>query len=112
MDFFSDLMHCYQSSGDGGVWLDARGDGSKFVWQREGLALKNDDPLWWFNHPEPTWVSKNHCLILAAYHSNSEKYNRRPYMSHPCSRPYSALCEGKQDIISLTLLQCIYLSIL
>ena len=72
-----------------------------FIWQRDNTELKNDDPLWWVNHPGP-WVSDQHCLIMLVYESNYiglfnwERKLQRPYISHPCSRSFNLLCEGKK----------------
>ncbi|CAL4136880.1 unnamed protein product, partial [Meganyctiphanes norvegica] len=65
------------------VWLDARGDGSNLVWQRNGTPLRNDSPLWWPMSPGSR-VTSNYCLALLVWKLYWTSHPGRPYTSHNC----------------------------
>ncbi|CAL4235041.1 unnamed protein product, partial [Meganyctiphanes norvegica] len=76
-----------------GVWMDARGDGSKFVWQRDGTVLSNTSPLWFPGWPAGQ-VSTGRCLGMLIFKNDWKNHPGRPFTSDPCSHYYKTLCEA------------------
>ncbi|CAL4184389.1 unnamed protein product, partial [Meganyctiphanes norvegica] len=77
------------------VWLGAKGDGSKYVWQQGGLTLRNDSPVWAEDQPGSS-VSADYCLYLVVTKSHNSSHPETPYYTSKCSNPsYTtyALCE-------------------
>ena len=92
------------------VWLNARGDEKRLIWQTDKLELSNDSPLWLTGYPtsilDRTWyypgerVTVNHCLTLAG-RSDWKTQPLKPYASHDCSDLQYTLCQGKSQIHSI-----------
>ncbi|CAL4062150.1 unnamed protein product, partial [Meganyctiphanes norvegica] len=96
--------HLLESCGDVPVWLNAKSDGTKFVWLDNNAELNRDDNLWLIGDPtsifDQLWhylderISIYHCLNLAVLFDNWSERPRRVYASKLCSFPYFyTLCE-------------------
>ncbi|CAL4059147.1 unnamed protein product, partial [Meganyctiphanes norvegica] len=85
--------YIFVENGNGGVWLNAQGDGEKIVWQEDGTEITSGNPLWWPLLQEK-WFSNRYCLLLLAYKSNWKSHPNRPYIIFPCSISHRTLCEG------------------
>ena len=97
----------YCSVGDGGVWLNARGDGEQLVWQQHGTEISSMNRLWWPILPGK-WYSKSHCLLLLSYRSNWRSHHNEPFITFPCSISHRTLCEGKITVNITFLTMCHY----
>ncbi|CAL4092825.1 unnamed protein product, partial [Meganyctiphanes norvegica] len=92
-----------ESCGDVPVWLNARSDGTKFVWQDNKIELNREDDLWLKGDPtsifDILWhyldkrISSNHCLNLAVWFENWSERPRRVYASTTCSTRFYTICE-------------------
>ncbi|CAL4151112.1 unnamed protein product, partial [Meganyctiphanes norvegica] len=90
--------YIFDKNGDGGVWLNAQGDGTKFVWQQDGTDISFMNGLWW--EPLPgKWFSKKYCLFLLAYRSNWKKHPYQPFTTYPCLHSHRTLCEDLEPIL-------------
>ncbi|CAL4074233.1 unnamed protein product, partial [Meganyctiphanes norvegica] len=89
--------------GDVPVWLNARSDGTKFVWQDTKTEINRNDNLWLKGDPtsifDPIWhylderISWQHCLNLAVLLENWSERPRRVYASSTCNTRLYTLCE-------------------
>ncbi|CAL4137302.1 unnamed protein product [Meganyctiphanes norvegica] len=79
------------------IWLDARGDGSKFVWQSDRKSLYSSSPLWYSGYPGSSYISTSYCLGLATIASQWKSYPNQPYISITCSTYEYPLCELIMD---------------
>ncbi|CAL4147787.1 unnamed protein product, partial [Meganyctiphanes norvegica] len=76
------------------VWLDARGNGSKMVWQHDRTELRDNNSLWW---PGSRGVTISHCLFLAVWETDRNRHPRRPYGSNSCSNSFYTLCKVRME---------------
>ncbi|CAL4127926.1 unnamed protein product, partial [Meganyctiphanes norvegica] len=83
--------------GDGGVWLNARGDGEQLVWQQHGTEISSMNRLWWPILPGK-WYSKSYCLLLLSYRSNWRSHPNEPFITYPCSISHRTLCEDPGNL--------------
>ncbi|CAL4089726.1 unnamed protein product, partial [Meganyctiphanes norvegica] len=83
--------------GDGGVWLNAQGNGEKLVWQQYGTEISSMNRLWWPILPGK-WYNKSHCLLLLSYRSNWKSHPNQPYITYPCSISHRTLCEDPGNL--------------
>ncbi|CAL4159095.1 unnamed protein product, partial [Meganyctiphanes norvegica] len=89
--------------GDVPVWLDARSDGTKFVWQDTKTELNRNDNLWLIGDPtsiiDHSWhyldkrISIHFCLNLAVWFDNWSERPRNVYASSQCAMQFYTLCE-------------------
>ncbi|CAL4066281.1 unnamed protein product, partial [Meganyctiphanes norvegica] len=76
--------YIFVKNGDGGVWLNAQGNGENMVWQQFGTEISSEHPLWWPILPG-RWYSKKYCLLLLSYRSNWNSHPNGTYITFPCS---------------------------
>ncbi|CAL4125739.1 unnamed protein product, partial [Meganyctiphanes norvegica] len=74
------------------TWIGAQGDGSKFVWNHEGQALKSNMAIWHPGHPGSN-VGRDKCLLLLSYEDYFGRQPAHPYYSVRCSVTHCTLCE-------------------
>ncbi|CAL4110228.1 unnamed protein product, partial [Meganyctiphanes norvegica] len=80
--------------GDKVAWLGAKGDNTAFKWDRNGMMIRNSDPLWWPRHPGHR-VTTSYCLSLLSDSNSMSHFPTRPFFSDTCSASYIyALCEA------------------
>ncbi|CAL4116056.1 unnamed protein product [Meganyctiphanes norvegica] len=84
-----DLLDKY---GEGEVWLNARSDGTKFVWLSNGTELRINNPLWFPMMPG-IHVTTDHFLHLLVSNDSWSQYPEQPYASELYSVPRNTLCE-------------------
>ncbi|CAL4105012.1 unnamed protein product, partial [Meganyctiphanes norvegica] len=87
-----------ESCGDVPVWLNAKSDGTKFVWQDTNTTLHRNDTLWLIGDPtsifDQKWhylderISIHHCLNLAVLFDDWSQRPRNVYASNQCSAPF------------------------
>ncbi|CAL4124902.1 unnamed protein product, partial [Meganyctiphanes norvegica] len=95
--------HLLEACGDIPVWLNARSDGTKFVWEDTKTELSREDDLWLKGDPtsifDRIWhylderISSNYCLNLAVWFENWSERPRRVYASSHCKTKFYTLCE-------------------
>ncbi|CAL4181706.1 unnamed protein product, partial [Meganyctiphanes norvegica] len=66
------------------VWLDARGDRSKFVWQQDWTPLNSNNPLWEPGRPGRD-VTPDYCLGLLVRRISWQRAPLQPYDNWLCS---------------------------
>ncbi|CAL4112322.1 unnamed protein product, partial [Meganyctiphanes norvegica] len=84
--------YIFDKKGDGGVWLDAQGDGDNMAWQLDGRKISRSSILWWPILPGK-WFNYTNCLLLLAYRSNWREHPNKPYLTYPCANFHRTLCE-------------------
>ncbi|CAL4201037.1 unnamed protein product, partial [Meganyctiphanes norvegica] len=92
------------SCGDIPIWLNARANGSMFIWQDNQTELRKMNPVWLIGDPtsifDMFWhyldkrVTTEHCLALAVWHEDWSKRPRRAYASKSCLYHYTTICTG------------------
>ena len=97
--------------GDFPVWLDARSNGTNFVWQDTKTELNRKDELWLIGDPtsifDQNWhylderINIHHCLNLAVLFDDWSMRPRRVYASSQCSVHFYTLCEGMANMNSI-----------
>ncbi|CAL4077337.1 unnamed protein product [Meganyctiphanes norvegica] len=80
--------------GNGNVWLGAKADGSKYVWQDSRMTLRNGNHLWDPDQSRGSYTSTKYCLMMFVY-TGSQFYPGQPYYSSECSNSRYTLCEAK-----------------
>ncbi|CAL4075682.1 unnamed protein product [Meganyctiphanes norvegica] len=96
--------------GDVPVWLDARGDGFNFIWQKNKKELSRRNVLWLPGNP--TWLfdtnyeypgrkrsTKDHCLSLEVLQNKWSHHPAHPYASHKCLTKQYTLCQETRPAI-------------
>ncbi|CAL4096311.1 unnamed protein product, partial [Meganyctiphanes norvegica] len=80
--------------GNGGIWIGAKADGSKYAWQDTRMTLRNDNHLWDPDMNPGSYTSTNYCLVMLV--NNGKNYfPGQPYFPVECSGKYYTLCEAK-----------------
>ena len=76
------------------TYINAKGDGSKFVWQVDGEAISNSDALWYPGHPGSNYDT-DRCLTLQTEETKMDSYPDQPFYGNPCgyTEPYLCECE-------------------
>ncbi|CAL4183217.1 unnamed protein product, partial [Meganyctiphanes norvegica] len=89
--------YIFVKNGDGGVWLNAQGNGEKLVWQKYGTEISFMNRLWWPTLPGK-WYNTTHCLLLLSYRSNYNSHPNKPYITFPCYTSHRTLCEDPGNL--------------
>ncbi|CAL4108000.1 unnamed protein product, partial [Meganyctiphanes norvegica] len=70
--------------GNGSFWVNSKGNGSNFVWQRRSMRFDSNNSLWSQGHPGDR-VNPRYCLSLLVSSEYWMSYPGQPYYSHDCS---------------------------
>ncbi|CAL4114174.1 unnamed protein product, partial [Meganyctiphanes norvegica] len=95
--------HLLESCGYVPVWLNARSDGTKFVWQDTKTEIHRNDDLWLIGDPtsiiDHSWhyldrrISIHYCLNLEVFFDSWSVRPRHVYASRLCAHHFYTLCE-------------------
>ncbi|CAL4110811.1 unnamed protein product [Meganyctiphanes norvegica] len=83
--------------GTGHFWMNAKANGSHFIWQHSNTVLSTANPLWWPGEPKIRQLTTNYCMALLTGDSTWKKNPDNPYGPWKCSSSYYTLCELEKE---------------